>query len=301
MSDLRVSVGRAVEGTLRSAFAHARASIDAQFYSMDADTIGELNRAAARGVDVTIRLEGDPQRYQGTRPHVPDAGRVRSNAARYLSSFDHRVHVVVESDPLVLDHAKAAVVDGRRAFVCTANPNDAGFKSAGAVCVEDRRPADVSQVKRALLSGADAGQSGRVLVGPGGQTRRAIDKLLDSPHDLRIAAEDLSDPDVVGRLIERHALGRHDRVLVQRGGSDPALLQCLVDRHVDVRTLGHRDMHEKYMDDGDAIYVGSANLTRNGLDEAHEIGVVASACEFGSGATALRRSFDLVWEEATIL
>ena len=39
-------------------------------------------------------------------------------------------------------------------------------------------------------------------------------------------------------------------------------------------------MHEKYVDAGDRIYIGSANLTRNGLDEGCELGLVAAAADF---------------------
>jgi phosphatidylserine/phosphatidylglycerophosphate/cardiolipin synthase-like enzyme len=57
-------------------------------------------------------------------------------------------------------------------------------------------------------------------------------------------------------------------------------------------------MHEKFIDDGGHIYVGSANLTGNGLDVGYEIGVVARASDFAGDAALLRADFDAMWDAA---
>ena len=57
-------------------------------------------------------------------------------------------------------------------------------------------------------------------------------------------------------------------------------------------------MHEKYIDAGARLYVGSANLTRDGIDEAHEVGIIANAADFEDGAASLRSYFDSMWRSA---
>jgi hypothetical protein len=57
-------------------------------------------------------------------------------------------------------------------------------------------------------------------------------------------------------------------------------------------------MHEKYIDDGDAFYLGSANLTQNGLDEAHEVGIVAPVAAAVGGVASLRSSFEVNWAQS---
>src|SRR5579864_467652 len=68
---------------------------------------------------------------------------------------------------------------------------------------------------------------------------------------------------------------------------------------VAIRSPAHQFFHAKYVDGGDRIYVGSANLTRNGLDEAREVGVCAAATRFADGGAQLRRTFDEQWSRAT--
>ncbi|HKW44750.1 MAG TPA: phospholipase D family protein, partial [Candidatus Eremiobacteraceae bacterium] len=104
-------------------------------------------------------------------------------------------------------------------------------------------------------------------------------------------------------LIERHRAGHRDRVIVNAHGAMSRAQQRTVCRlshaGVAVRAPARKYMHEKYVDDGDRIYLGSANLTRNGLDEGCEIGLVANAADFGAGAQELRANFDAMWRDAS--
>ncbi len=298
VADLHVSIGAQARVTLCDAFAAARSSIRAQFHSLgDPDVVGALNAAAARGVDVTLHLEGDVGRYDRKRAKQPrdDPGRV--SFARYSRILDDRIHIVVEDDPLVLEHAKAAVVDGRRAFISTANPNQAGFWEPGDFLVEDDAPADVAAVGTAIVDG-DA-QTGRIINGPDPGQRARIAALLDAPVDERIAIEDLSDSLIVDALKARAARGQHDEVLVKRERDTRTdCFQSLTRSGVDVRTLPGAYLHAKYIDAGDRLYIGSANLTRNGLDEAREVGIIASQGDFDDGAASVRAEFDRLWSQA---
>lgn len=287
MSALSVGLGSEARAAFCDAFDAAASSIDAEFFSVsDPLVIASLNRAAERGVHVRITLEGDTHRFGGHR-HEPADAAVRGALSR-------RIDVVISRAPHSLVHGKAAVVDNSVALVATANPTVSGFEAAGAVVVTDRNEDDV----RAVDAEIDAAARGRrrtfVL-------RRELGTLMRSPFDLRIASEDLSDPKIAAWLLHRARAGHVDRVLVgphqSRAGREQ--LRRLVAAGVHVRTYAFGYMHEKFIDAGDRIYVGSANLTRNGIDEAYEAGVVADVTDFDDGGAALRADFDARWSAQT--
>jgi phosphatidylserine/phosphatidylglycerophosphate/cardiolipin synthase-like enzyme len=298
MSDLHVEFGASARAALCDAFASAHHSIEAQFYSVgDASVLRALNAAARRGVDVTVYVEGDRKRYDRGGDHTPNNKQVRTNFDVYVHSLDSRIRVIAEADPLVLEHAKATVVDGARAFVSTANPNATGFGQPGDALVEDRKPADVVAIRSSIRG--EPSQSSRVVAGPDAASRQRIAELLDAPVDERIAVEGLSDPHTVEALLARRERGMHDQVLVNtKGARRSALLRLLADCDVAVRTFRGKYMHDKYIDACDRIYVGSANLSQNGLEEAREIGIIAAPADFDDGAASLRADFDRMWRSA---
>jgi phosphatidylserine/phosphatidylglycerophosphate/cardiolipin synthase-like enzyme len=271
MNDLKVCLGTAARETLCRAFDSAKNSIDGEFYDLkDAAVNDAIARARARHVAVNIRTEHH--------------------------RHDFATHPVL--------HAKAAVIDGRTAVLTTANVTRSGFGSPGEVCVVDQQPADVLAFREAIAGNVvDSTCSDRVIAGPSPAVRSAVESLLASRTDARIASEDLSDERIVRELIARRRAGRADRVLVNARGAMSAAQRRTVCRlthaGVEVRAPAHDYMHDKYVDNGDRIYIGSANLTRNGLDEGCEIGLVAKASDFGSGAQTVRANFDAMWRHAS--
>jgi phosphatidylserine/phosphatidylglycerophosphate/cardiolipin synthase-like enzyme len=269
MSDLSVCFGAAARNTLCRIFDSATSSIAGEFYDLkDPAVNAAIARARARHVDVDIRTE-------------------------------HRRH---DFDTHPVLHAKTAVVDGRAAILTTANVTRSGFASPGEVCVVDESPADVLAFRNAIAGRPATASGSRVIAGPGNDVRAAIESLLGSNNDLRIASEDLSDERTICALIARRRAGHSDRVLVNTNGATSMAQRRTICRlshaGVAVRSPQNAYMHEKYVDDGDRIYVGSANLTRNGLDEGCEIGLVAQAADFGAGAGMLRANFDAMWRTA---
>jgi len=304
MEQVQVAIGCAARDVLCAAFDAAQSHIDAEFYSIsDPDVIAHLNAAAARHVDVNVHIEGNPSRFG----HKPDTGEkadsvdASSSLATLRSKFNDAVHLTVEDHPGMLVHGKAAVVDEHTAFISTANPTKCGFESPGEVLVSVRSVGDVAAVE-ASIEGAAALAGGYVVTGPASTVRSRIHHLMEATADLRIATEDLSDSDVVNQLVVRSAHAHHDHVLLEANGhvsrTQYHALSQLRSAGIDVRTLPTGYMHEKYVDAGNEIYVGSANLTRNGLDEAREIGVIAPTAAFGNGANALRSDFDAMWTRA---
>jgi phosphatidylserine/phosphatidylglycerophosphate/cardiolipin synthase-like enzyme len=270
MGDLAVCFGPAARVAICRAFDSATQSISAEFYDLkDGAVRAALARAQARGVVVDVRTE-------------------------------HRRHAF---DSHAVLHAKAAVVDCRTAIVTTANVTRSGFDSPGEVCVVDDRPEDVRALSAAIAGRPDpACSNDRIVAGPGASLRDSIASLLNSPSDLRIASEDLSDERVVEALIARHASGHLDRVLINDKGALSREQRRTICRlngaGVAVRAPVDAYMHEKYVDAGDRIYVGSANLTRNGLDEGREIGIVAAATDFDDCGGSLRAEFESMWRMA---
>ena len=271
MGGLSVCFGEAARDALCRSFDDATRSITAEFYDLkDPAVKAAIARARARHVAVDIRTE-------------------------------HRRHDFT-SHPVL--HAKAAVVDGRTAIFTTANVTRSGFASPGEVCVIDDYPEDVVALGDAITGKAPRQNTGdRVIAGPDPAVRMAIESLLCSTTDVRIASEDLSDERIVDQLIARHRAGRADRVLINANGAMSRAQQRTISRlthaGVAMRAPSGAYMHEKYVDNGDRIYLGSANLTRNGLDEGCEIGLVTEAADFGLGADALRANFDAMWRSAS--
>lgn len=298
VTSLQVSFGPSARGALCKAFDSAQTKISAEFYDLsDPFVINSINDAASRdGVTVELHVEKHPFRYR----HTADAAARDAQAIADLrKALDPRVNLVLEDDPRVLMHSKAAVVDNRLALISTGNPTWSGFGSDGEVLISSQAPQDISDVESSI-----AGQTGsgdRVVAGPGAALRLHLEQLMQSNSDLRIATEGLSDPQILRDLIARKAAGHHDRVLIEcitLSGAQRLALWHLQDNRVDVRALRGHYMHEKFVDDGGEIYLGSANLTHNGIDEGREIGVVAPACEFGPAADVLQARFDAMWSKA---
>jgi len=288
MSSISLHLGVDGRSVYRDAFDAARISIDAEFYSLrDRAVVASLNRAAERGVRVRITLEGDVHRFGGARTKEPTDRDI-------CAGLDAAIDVVVSREPHPLVHGKAAVVDDAIAIVSTANATTTGFGAPGEVVAECRG----GDVAAAVAREVDEAAGGRP---PHSGLRDELRSLFASPDDLRIASEDLSDWRVVAWLIHRRRAGHHDRVLVARGASrcGKRRLDELARAGVDVRTGSAGYMHEKFVDAGDRIYIGSANLTRNGIDESYEVGLVAGAGDFiDGGAAALRADFDRRWSLA---
>jgi len=313
MSDLRVTIGCAARDTLCSAIDGARSSVIAEFHVLrDPKLIASLNAAAARNVSVEVCVEGDVDRYDpGRKPRAGESSCAADTAEQLHKHLSDAVHVVVEADRDVLMHAKAAVIDGETAFIATANASRSGFASPGEVLIEDTCAADVEAVKRGFrrdpageTQARTPAPSSQILTGPSPALRAGLERLLRSDHDIRMASEDLSDSGVVERLQMRKLAGHHDRVLIDTfakhmSPTETQAANCLRASGVLLRSFASAPMHEKYVDDEDSIYVGSANLTRNGLDESREIGIIAPSASFGDGASALRADFDRNWVLAT--
>jgi len=302
MGDLHAVVGASAESALCRAFDAARQSIDGEFYRLgDRAIVGALNRAARRGVSVTVRIEADPKRFDHLTNRERFDAAAQATGARARRELDPDVNLIVEDDPLVELHAKAAVVDAARAFVSTANISPAWHTQDGELLVEDDRPGDARALARSFDGEATA-SSTRIVAGVASPLRARLDRMLAGSHRVDVAMEDLSDRFVIDRLIARRAARRGDRVIVnldrRASGHLRGELHRLVNAGVRVRALRGVSMHDKYLDDGSSMYIGSANFTSNGLDDSNEAGIVAPARDFDDRGRAARSAFDRMWNRS---
>lgn len=321
VGDLGVSVGAAARDTFCRELQSAQLSIEIELYRLDDPAVEDAIKKAllkTPSLQVSIYVEGNRHRYgpkarsvAGLASASERANRsARTIAVRLMREFP-RASIKVDGGDSSLVHAKAAVIDGREALVASANLDRSGIESPGQICIADRLPADVQLVSAAIegsgavhhgKDAADPTHGDRIVAGPEPATRVRIEAMLDSRHDMRIAMEDLSDAEVVQKLIERNSArgGHHDRIILgddcRRSGWAARELDALWAANVAVRVVSTGYFHEKYIDTGDSIFVGSHNLTQNGLDEAREIGILAPAGDFGSGGQALRDDFDRRWD-----
>ena len=285
--DIGIRLGGDVRPSVCAAIDAAHRCIDAEFFSIDdPSVVASLNRAAARGVRVRIVVEGDPHRFRRGTPREPSAGEIRG-------ALSPDIDLAISRAPNPLVHAKALVIDDAVALIGTANPTVTGLDDPGDALVIDSKPDDV----RAVAVAIDGASSGTP---PLHRLRPALDRLLDSSGDARIASEDLSDARIERALQRRAQAGRHDRVLVNEHPSKASrkIIGELERAGVAVRSLAHEHMHGKLIDTGDQLYVGSGNLTLNGIDEADEIGIVTPTEALGRGDEAIRDYFDDLWQRA---
>ncbi|HXW76075.1 MAG TPA: phospholipase D-like domain-containing protein [Candidatus Eremiobacteraceae bacterium] len=287
MNRLSITTGDDARTALCEAIGRACDSVDAELYSLDDPAVTQaLNAAASRGVRVRVVIEGDVHRFERPARHEPSDARVRGGLCA-------GVDVIVSRRPNPLVHAKAAVIDDAVALFGTGNMRSSGFRAPGEVLVTDDDRTDVDAVEAKIAAAADG-------VAVRSPLRAALAAMLASDRPARIASEDLSDPRIVRALRDRALRGVRDRILVGPHQSKTArrAIVSLLAAGADVRVPRHGYMHEKFVDAGDRIYVGSANLTFDGLDEANEVGIVAPADEFGSDAARLRDDFDGMWADA---
>jgi phosphatidylserine/phosphatidylglycerophosphate/cardiolipin synthase-like enzyme len=294
VSHLQVTAGTAARHALCAAIDHARHSITAEFYTLsDPGVVRALENAAERHVDVKVHVEARPYRFErrfSKNQAVRDRA-IKSEAAQIRELEQRHVQVVLE-DRRSLMHSKALVIDDAAAYIATCNPTRDGLSGQSDILMKDDIPQDVRAVKNHIEYRHH--YNGRFVVGGIKARRDCVTGLLSSPHDVTIASEDLSDDAVVSALVAR-ADHHHDRVLIgdRRSAFERYELARLRGARVEVRTLPF--MHEKYIDDGERMYVGSANLTTNGLDEGHEIGIVAPAASAPRFSAALRAGFESSW------
>jgi hypothetical protein len=181
------------------------------------------------------------------------------------------------------------IVDDRLAWLMTMNLTVSGSEMNREDLVEDREPADVAEAT-AFFDADSANRayipSGSLVVSPNNSTQRLVALVASAVTLVGLEGESLSDTDDVNALV---AAKRHDGSCGARERPVPATAQRLAIVTVKAAqfpvvaygsesaraTRSAPHVHAKLiLVDGREGYVGSANVTTNGLDSNRELGVL---------------------------
>jgi phosphatidylserine/phosphatidylglycerophosphate/cardiolipin synthase-like enzyme len=170
------------------------------FRCNDAEILGELATATARGVEVEVLVTS---RAKGGRKKIEKLWRALGLTGATVHSY---------TDPVVKYHAKYLVADDATAIVASLNFTKKCFRKTCDALVVTRDPAVVAGLRR--LWAADRSRADlpddltdRLIVGPE-RARRQLTALIDQARSsIRIIDAKLSDPDVLSLLKAKRAAG----------------------------------------------------------------------------------------------
>jgi phosphatidylserine/phosphatidylglycerophosphate/cardiolipin synthase-like enzyme len=247
--------------------AGAQASLWMDMYLLTADdAIAALEGRARAGCDVRVTLEPAPYQDEG------------ANQAAYDRLAAAGVRVRWATPRYTYTHAKAFTVDHARLVVMTLNLTGAGLGGNREFVAVDDDPADVAAAEAVLAAdqtGAAAGAAARVVTSPDASRAALTGLIAGAQSSLALETEELTDPDVVAAL--RAARGRGVAVTVVWPGPAAGAARAFLDlaaAGIEVRALDGPAVHAKAIAaDGQAAYVGSANLTPTSLDHDRELGL----------------------------
>jgi phosphatidylserine/phosphatidylglycerophosphate/cardiolipin synthase-like enzyme len=255
------------------------------YHLTDRKVVNALLAAGARGVRVRVILDQSSlmvSKYLRPYRNLLAGGvEVRKSSARFS-----------------LTHAKAMIVDGRRAFIMSLNLSGgaASMRDYGVVTQDPSIAAAVAQVFEADWANAEKGAGDspdvsdpRLVVSPVNSESR-LQGLIDSAsRELIAAVENLGDPVIQKALIRAARRGVSVRLIVPMCDlNDNPLrnypfLDGLKQGGVLARVMPypatpqHPYMHAKMMvADGQRAYVGSVNYSENSTRQARELGLLFS-------------------------
>lgn len=251
----------------------ARRRVLVEMYMLTApDAISALLTARAAGADVRVLLEPTPYGDPG------------ANQPAFNSLGAAGIDVRWAAGAVGLVHAKLIVLDDTTAFVMTLNLTGAGLGSNREYAVVDRDPVDVGWTERVWNADAIGGDPGPppagtpLLVSPIDARSRLGASIDAAAASIQIEIEELSDADLVARLIAARMRGIVVDIVAPAANRSPAMtaaLGRLAGAGATVRVLAAPVVHAKALVvDGRRAYVGSMNFTRASLDDNREFGLL---------------------------
>lgn len=278
---------------LLAAIRGAKTSIRMHMYlfmtsSVGAEAIQALAERAKAGVDVRIILDGAP--FTAPKPPAcqPPANPVSNNQPAFDALRAAGVKVKWSDKKFRFTHQKSLLIDGRAAWVMTANLTTSAFKSNREYVVIDREKAHVEEIGKlfeADWAGAAYAPKHPDLVVSPNNSRAQILRLIDSAtRALTLQVEYMSDPEVVAHLGQRVKAGVDVTVMLAHtekspcsdwdtGAEERKLLAAA--GVTKVAFLKKVKLHAKaVLADGARAFVGSENFTANSLNNNRELGLL---------------------------
>jgi len=264
--------------------ASARVSIKMfMFHLSEKSMVQALIQARARGVDVRVILDGKILASRSSQKIVAELR-------------DAGVVVTPSSPEFSITHAKAMVIDDRRALIMSLNLTTLFAKTRDyAILTED--PAQVSEFLRVF--DADVGNAeartkktpqlscSTLLWSPVNSEAKLVALIESAKTSIVATSENLGDPAIDHALEAAAARGVRTRVLAPLCDMNPnALFNVPIAREMDAQKVDARLMpgpsspelpyiHAKMILVDDARgYVGSVNFSENSTRHARELGIL---------------------------
>lgn len=291
------------DSVVTGAIAAARKVVRLQMYLLThTGVMDALIAAKKRGVDVQVLLEARP--YNPGNPNQPLP--TNKSAAAYLAKGGVVANWTSESYRFT--HAKALIIDDKVTYVSTANFTKsglgAGSNSAREYIVADSSPSDVAAF--VAMFEADWNHQPHVptdedlVVSPSNARGRIFELVKGAKRDVMIAVEVAADPAFTELLTSLRSRGVRVRALLgdhQKIGTNLETGKAWVAAGVDVRYQARPFLHAKsIVVDGQAMYLGSTNLTTNSMDSNREVGLHIATASIVKGVLA---TCEKDWARAT--
>ncbi len=265
--------------------AAAHTTIDLTMYELtDREVEAALARAAGRGVDVRVLLNGGYYR----EPESDNRG-----ASTYLAA--HGVHVRSTPTTFALTHQKTLTVDGRESAVMTLN-FDGWYASTRDYAILDRQPADVQAITAVFDADWDAraitpsGGTGDLLWSPGGAPR-TLALISAARRSIDLENEEMAYAPATDALCAAARRGVRVRIVMTYAGEWRSAFDRLSACGVHIRLYHGQSyyIHAKLLEvDGRQALVSSQNLSTTSLKDNRELGIVLTGSAL---VTALSTDF----------
>jgi cardiolipin synthase len=278
----------------------AKTSIDLVIYEMDdPDFMGELKKAAARGVKVRVLYN-----YHS----FPE--KKRASVSRLMASLEAAgVMTKPATSEFSVTHQKTFVLDGDRAVIMTFNLQRnyfSGTRDFGVITVDTAEVAEISAVFDADWDYSRYSPSAESLVWSPDNSRAKISGLIDgSRASLDIYNEEVEDKEILGLIGDKAKKGAVVRLISARlisGGRDLnyrgrlALDRAGAEANYLTELYSHAKMVlSDYMNEGAAAYVGSENFSGASLDRNRELGIIVREKEI---LERLENTFETDWAQS---
>ncbi|HEY9721115.1 MAG TPA: phospholipase D-like domain-containing protein [Oscillatoriaceae cyanobacterium] len=270
---------------MHNAVTRARRSVQIECYMLTEKTlIQDVIAAKKRGVQVQVMLEQHP--YMGPNPSPTGPNQ---STAKTLAQAG--IQVRWTSRKFRYTHAKILLVDGQTAFVSSANFTYSGLNKNREYIVTDTQSQDVAELERMYQAdyayNSFTPSATDLVISPVNSRAGLFELMKSAKHDIKIQDEEAGDPALDQLLKTKLAEGVHVEALLGAEKSTPAPGEPYTEPGnvvtgrtwssygAQVRFQSSPYLHAKaIVVDGQAMYVGSVNLSTNSMDNNREVGIV---------------------------
>lgn len=275
------------------AIASAQKSVDFTIYMMtnrnqSAEVVQALVAKAQAGVPVRVILDGRP--FTSAKPPECKPGEptvVNQPAFDALKAAGVQVRW---SDPKFrFTHQKSFIVDGKTAYVMTANMTASAFTVNREYVVPVTNAAMVGEIARIFQADFTGGEAKPVhpdlVVSPTNSRARILSLIDSATKAIDVQVEYIKDPELLAHLGAKAKAGVQVTAVMAAGskdacsGYDPqaeatkAMQQAGITRFAFATAV---KMHAKALiADGARCYIGSENFTTNSLNNNRELGLLS--------------------------